>query len=296
MNITDVQDTTHSHIADPRLREGSVFLQEAYARERKIASVLQQSLLRLQAEGNRFPSLQLEAFQEAAWSESLIGGDFYDAFGLEDGFVALVVGDVCGKGLAAAAHIPEVRYALRAFLCERPDPAQALERVNRFLYGQKQGPEQFVALSLVVVDSLTGDAVSVAAGAEPPLVFRAQGGVERLPAGQVPLGIVWDQKYSAMHFCLLPGDILMMLTDGLTELRQGRTGQGQEGRRAFLGQEGLVALARQAVAANFAQQSTLRQSGQAAWDQAKAFCGGGFHDDVCLLLMQRQQPERPTIQ
>ena len=61
----------------------------------------------------------------------------------------------------------------------------------------------------------------------------------------------------------------MMLTDGLTELRQDK-----EGCSTFLGHEGLTVLAQQSVSAALAQQSTLRQSGQAILDQAKAFCGG----------------------
>ena len=114
-------------------------LADALRREHLIAETLQRSLLSAPAE-DAFPGLRIQTEYEPAWREALIGGDFYDALSLGGNTVALVVGDVTGKGLEAATHTAEVKYALRAILREHPHPAQALGRLNDFLVaGQRAG-------------------------------------------------------------------------------------------------------------------------------------------------------------
>ena len=102
----------------------------ALARERRITQVLQRPLLLKVAE-DAFPGLSLATFYEPAWEEAEVGGDFYDAFALADGNVALVVGDACGKGLEAAAHNTQVKDVLRALLRGDPHhPGSVLSRLN----------------------------------------------------------------------------------------------------------------------------------------------------------------------
>ena len=249
-------------------------LWEAYERERRVAAVLQRSLIR-PSPRSTFPGLCVEVCCEAAEEEALIGGDFYDAFPLEGGKTVLVVGDICGKGLTAAERIPEVRYALRAFLRERPDPGRALARTNRFLCSvQKERRDDcFAVVSVAVIDGATGETQCVTAGAEPPLIFRAQGGLETVSAARLPLGVAPQQRYTTVNLHLAAGDILMLLTDGLTEARRDQQ---------FLGYEGLADLSQKAVLG-----VPLDQGAQAILDRVRAFCGGKFHDDVCLLLAQR---------
>lgn len=249
-------------------------LREAYEREQQIAAVLQRSLMR-PSPSSTFPGLCVEACCEAAEEEALIGGDFYDAFSLGGTITVFVVGDICGKGLAAAEHIPEVRYALRAFLRERPDPGRALARTNRFLCSMQEDRRgsYFAAVSVAVIDGTTGETRCVTAGAEPPLVFRARGSLETVSAGRLALGIAPRQHYSTVSLHLAPGDILMMLTDGLTEARRGPE---------FLGYAGFTDLSQKALLGR-----PLDQGAQAILDQVRAFCGGKFHDDVCFLLAQR---------
>ena len=209
-------------------------LWEAYERERRIAVVLQRSLMQ-PSPRSAFPGLCVEVCCEAAEEEALIGGDFYDVFALGGSKTALVVGDISGKGLAAAERIPEVRYALRAFLRERPDPGRALARTNRFLCSvqEERRDDCFAVVSVAVIDGTTGETQCVTAGAEPPLLFRAQGSLETVSAGRLPLGIAPQERYATVSLHLAPGDILMLLTDGLTEARRGRE---------FLGYDGLADL------------------------------------------------------
>ena len=112
--------------------EAQALLDAAYAHEKKIAETLQRSLL-IHVGEQSFPGLSVAPLYEAAWSEAGVGGDFYDAFAVGACQVALVVGDVAGKGLEAAARTAEVKYALRAFLLEYPHPARTLMRLNDFL-------------------------------------------------------------------------------------------------------------------------------------------------------------------
>ena len=120
-------------------KEAEEALQKGYARERRIAETLQAILLHttpLEAH----PSLAIETFYHAASDEAAIGGDFSDVFTYDGGKVALVVGDISGKGLSAATLIAEVKYALRAILREHPWPPVALARLNDFVCeAQRQG-------------------------------------------------------------------------------------------------------------------------------------------------------------
>jgi len=255
-------------------------LAEDLRHEHQIAEALQWSLLSAPAE-DAFPGLRVHTEYEPAWKEALIGGDFYDVLALGDGRVALVVGDVTGKGLAAATHMAEVKYALRAILHEHPEPARALGRLNRFLTQAQPARigQPLVAVALAVLDARTGEASVASAGAEYPLLLRASGAAEEIRAGGMLLGTLGDAEYEAQTLYLAPGDSLLLVTDGLTEARHGRE---------FFGYEGLTRAAQRAQAAD------ADRIGQAIIADAKQFTGGALHDDVCLLVVRRE-PEAARI-
>ncbi|MEO7717722.1 MAG: GAF domain-containing SpoIIE family protein phosphatase [Capsulimonas sp.] len=256
--------------------EARAMLDTAYAHEKQITETLQRSLL-IDIDDRVFPGLDVAALYEAAWSEADVGGDFYDVFQLSPDEVALVMGDVAGKGLGAAARTAEVKYALRAFLQEYPDPARTLTRLNNFIcqfhdYAVEDDP-RFVALLLGVINVRTGETTLAFAGAEPPTLLRCDGAIELVYGIGYPLGIIAGGEYEMTTIHLGPGDTLMMATDGLTESRQGDK---------FLGQDGLANLATQARDAD-----TLKGLGQKIVDQVKEFAGGSMRDDMCLLLARR---------
>ena len=246
-----------------------------HVREHRIAATLQQALL-LSAPDNAFPGVDIKTFYEPASDEALVGGDFYDVFAVGVGKVALVVADVIGKGLRAAAHTAQIKYALRAFLREYPSPAVALDRLNSYLCESHrlERPDDdmdlLVVLSLVVLDTATGEAGFSVAGTEPPLILRANGACEQVSANGVPLGIQIKEKFSVTSIRMEPGDVLLMATDGVTEARRGRD---------FLGYDGMVSLAMDALPLE-----KLATIGSAIVEGARAFAGGKFQDDVCLLL------------
>ncbi len=252
-------------------------LSAAYESEKRVAETLQRSLL-LTAPEDRFPGLAVKTFYEAAVSDTLVGGDFYDTFALDERRVALVVGDVSGKGISAAADTAEIKYALRAFLRDDPDTARALCRLNDFVcYAQRfdgRSPTSLVALALAVVDTATGEVTVSSAGAEPPLLLCSDGKSEEVDIRGLLLGVQPGEAYDTVIVHLGVGDVMMMLTDGLTEAR------GRD--RALLGYDGL---ARMAV--RFLPTRSLQEMGRAILGSARAFAGGSLQDDACLLIARR---------
>jgi PAS domain S-box-containing protein len=258
-------------------------LDRAYARERRIAATLQRALL-LHLPPRRFPGVTVGAFHRPARpDEAQVGGDFYDAFPLDDGRrVAFAVGDVAGKGLDAAARIAQAKFALRAFLRDEPHAVgAALGRLNRALCGgQTEGVRAgsgFVALALAVLDTDTGSLTLCAAGAELPLILRgATGTVSVCDVGGMPLGLSPSEEYEETATSLAPRDTLLLYTDGLGEAR----GPGAE----ILGTDGVANLLGRAVTP---PSRDLGQAGRALLDAALAYAAGRPRDDMCFLLVRR---------
>ncbi len=259
-------------------KEGEQRLQMAYQRERRIAEALQRSLLRT-VPVDAFPGLVVATFYEAALAEAQVGGDFFDVFTFDSGKVALVVGDVSGKGLAAAACTAEVKYALRAFLRQDMRPDVALSHLNDFLCDAREqsdwGSEIFVVLALAVIDPDTGDAQFCLAGSEPLLLLRADGRVEIVDAKGMLLGIQPGMPYAQTMRQMEPGDAILITTDGITEAHQSNE---------FLGFDGLRQMVQQLAAA----QPDVETLGRDILQNARAFAGGALHDDACLLIAQRR--------
>jgi serine phosphatase RsbU (regulator of sigma subunit) len=255
----------------------------AFERERRIAATLQRSLLTPVPEAG-VGGMAVAALYEAAWSEANIGGDFFDAFALPDGRALLAVGDVTGKGLAAAQHIMEAKFALRALAVEHGgDPGACLTRLNALLSTARDGDVTSpVALALAVVDARTGRALVVSAGAEYPLVVRTgPGGAARpLKVGSLALGVLPDERYAAEEVTLGDDEMLVMVTDGITEARAPRRQPGDA--PAFLDAEGVVELL-----ATLPLDVSPDAAARAVLDGARRFAGGAFRDDACLLIARR---------
>lgn len=258
-------------------KEAEASVRASWDRDRRVAETLQRAILQDVVE-NRFPGLMVAARYLPAWQEARIGGDFYDAFALDGGRVAFVVGDASGKGLAAAVRTAEAKFALRAFLREDAAPGEALARLNNLLCSSQRlegRPEDaFVALTLAVVETQTGEAVFGSAGAEPALILRAHGDYESVEARGLPLGFLPAQEYQPISARLASGDAILLATDGLTEARQGSF---------FLGSEGLADLACRAASAS----ASVDEIAQAILDGARAFANGTLHDDACLFFVRR---------
>ncbi len=249
---------------------------EMYQREHQIAEALQRSLLSTPPE-SILGGLEVETVYRPAWDEAQVGGDYYDVFAVDGGRIALVVGDVSGKGLEAASRTAEIKFTLRAYLREYPHAASALTRLNAFLYEaqllEADPQDYFVVLTLILIDPQTGCVEIALAGAEPPIILRKDGTSEEVEGGGMLLGISPKQEYSLSSELLEEGDILLAATDGITEARRGMD---------LLGNHGMVRIAQEAKTLE-----TLAEMGQAILNGAKDYAGGKLHDDVCLLLVRR---------
>jgi len=146
-----------------------------------------------------------------------VGGDFYDAFALADGRYVAFIGDVMGRGVAAAAAMAEMRAATRAFASVDPDPAVVLQQLDHMVV--TYGIDQLVTLVYVVADAAAGRLLVGNAGHPPPSVLRADGSVEQLPfTDGPPLGVtVVERTGQSVPFGV--GDTLLAFTDGLIERR-----------------------------------------------------------------------------
>jgi serine phosphatase RsbU (regulator of sigma subunit) len=147
-----------------------------------------------------------------AWQ---VGGDFYDVFGAGGGKVALLVGDVAGKGLGAALVMSLLHGAVR---CSDWLGSSAHEnatlKLNKLLY-ESTAPEMFATLFWAYYDAPLLHYVN--AGHLPPLLLRASGAVERLTEGGPVLGVIADSSYQQGVVRLEEGDLLVMYSDGVLE-------------------------------------------------------------------------------
>jgi PAS domain S-box-containing protein len=186
-----------------------------FEREHTTAETLQRSLLPDQLPN--VPGIVLEASYLPVTRNMEIGGDWYDAFKLPDGRLAIAAGDVMGKGLTAAAGMGRVRNALRALALTDPRPAAVLAGLDR-LFSATELEEQVTTVAYLVVDPETGEGLAGNAGHLPPLRLCADGPprLDTIEAG-TPLG--WASPRQQHTFRLPPGNTVVFYSDGLVENR-----------------------------------------------------------------------------
>lgn len=250
------------------LTRSALDLARIHQREAHIASTLQGALQ--PATPERIPSLDLAPYHKACLDESSVGGDFSDVFPLDKGAYALVVGDVSGKGLAAASQVATIRNMLRFALYTEPDLAQAIGRLNTVL-ATNDLVSGFATLVVAVFDSGARTVRYVSCGQEPLLLRRtAEGRVERLePTGPV-IGVDEFAEFSANSVELRVGDAFAIFTDGLTECGPSR--------RELLGIEGMMDLLKNGSNRSAAELMSDVIAG------ARKHANDVFTDDVCLLI------------
>ncbi|MFJ2606918.1 PP2C family protein-serine/threonine phosphatase [Streptomyces sp. NPDC091279] len=232
------------------------------------------------------PGLDVAAHYHIA-SVDQVGGDFYDLFPLADGTWGLFLGDVCGKGAAAAAVTSLARYTLRAAAVYDPDPAAVLHNLNTVLNHEYNGHDP--RFCTVVFGLLTPDAdhggfrITLASGGHPPaLLLRADGGVAPLPTpgGQL-IGALPDVQIATTSLHLEAGDTLLLHTDGLTEAHTAQNGTIRDGGR--YGDEALLDFAR-------ALAPTTASGAIAAIRDLLDTLGVGVDDDTAVLAINVPRP------
>jgi sigma-B regulation protein RsbU (phosphoserine phosphatase) len=183
--------------------------------ELALASQLQiSSLPRAEVAAALLPGIELHAQMRPAKE---VGGDFYDYQMLDAHNLMLVVGDASGKGISAAMFVLMTRTLLRAHLSLDKTPAQALFETNCALERDNQSMA-FTTVFLGILNLHTGVLQFANAGHNPPYWVRAQGEAVRLDqVADVMLGVMPDVDYSNASITLVPGDMLWLYSDGVTE-------------------------------------------------------------------------------
>ena len=186
----------------------------ALSAEHRIALVLQRSLLPERPPD--IPSLQIAFKYIAASPQAQVGGDFYEAFALDEHIVVLAIGDVVGHSLRAATVMGEIRYALRAYAIDDSDPRSVVGRLERLV--RRFHPDMFASMIYATIDTSSGELRMCNAGHLPAVIIHD--GVARLEESHGTVIGIGAPAPPMTTTRLTPGDRLVLVTDGLIERRR----------------------------------------------------------------------------
>jgi serine phosphatase RsbU (regulator of sigma subunit) len=206
-----------------RLHEEAV-ARERFRRDLELATRVQNSFL-----PSSLPMLAGYDFYAYYQPAQAVGGDYYGFIPLPGGRLAVAVGDVAGKGIAAALLMAKLSSDTRFCFLAETNPGQAVSKLNDLLYEFTSPMDRFVTLSIVVLDPARHLATLVSAGHPSPLLCRKgaaalQDAVPKATAG-LPLGMVEGCTYEACQLVLQPGDNLILFSDGVTDAQDTRNNQ-----------------------------------------------------------------------
>ncbi|HEX3908368.1 MAG TPA: SpoIIE family protein phosphatase [Mycobacteriales bacterium] len=198
-----------------------------FARQRETALTLQHSLLPQQIPD--VPGVPLAWRYLAAGEGALIGGDWYDVLPMDDGRLTLIIGDVMGRGIQAAAVMGQLRATARAYAVANLPPSAVLTRLDAAVIRLEQ--EQITTAAIAVLDPVAATLTVASAGHLPPLVIPPDGpsffaSVHPGP----PLG-VGQPHYDEAVVSMAPGTTVLLYTDGLVETRERTVEDGMEALR-----------------------------------------------------------------
>lgn len=236
--------------------------QEVQQREMEVARQVQRTILTAPP---THPLFDVSVHYEPAGD---VGGDFYEFF-FDPTRLAVVIGDVCGKGVSAALLSTSICYLSRSL---RPleDPRAYLAEVNRSLL--EHSPESsFATATLAVLDGANCHAALYNAG-HLPLLRVADGKVEQLHRPQFPLGIVSEVDYQPVKSSFRPGDMLVLYSDAFIEAQHAEGG--------MLGESGLEELVRRH--AHLAPEDLVER----VVEETRNF--GTIRDDLTLIIVRRK--------
>ena len=192
------------------------FLMRELEREHRASAAFQEAAL--PSRMPTIPGMRFTAIYRAAKAEALVGGDWYDAFRLDDGRIVLSIGDVMGSGLLAAVTMGAVRQAMRGAAQILAEPIDILDAADRVLRSEQ--PDGIVTAFLAVLDPITLIMSYASAGHPPPLLRSASGEITALSGSGLPLGLraIQNDVADTPHtVCLDNSSLLVLYTDGLIE-------------------------------------------------------------------------------
>ena len=235
--------------------------------ELNLASKMQQSIL-----PSTFPQSSGYSVFGSMKPARTVGGDFFDILCMPRDRIGIAVADVSGKGVPAALFMMSTRTLLKGATVGHEEPSKIMAEVNNLLCENNE-TSMFVTLFLSIFDPATGELSYVNGGHNPPLIFHADGSAMELPrTGGIALGVAPSIQYEKKSITLLPNDIILLYSDGVTEA------ENAEGEQ--FGMERL----QQVVASSTSRHP--RDLTHAVFDAVHAFAGEAdqFDDITCLIL------------
>lgn len=239
-----------------------------FEHERQIAETLQDALLA--EEPPEVDGLEMATLYRAA-AGALVGGDVHDVWILAPGKVAVMVGDVAGKGVQAAGTTGMVRYLLEGISVHEHDPGKMLDQLSLMVTG-RLGDAAFVTGFLAVIDIENDELVWASAGHPPPTLIRPDMTFTTLDDPDPPLGFPMERAYRSHLEDFSPGSLLVLTTDGILEAR---------GEVEMFGEE------RQVETVVRLSQGSALSIAQGIYQAAREFAGGALHDDAALAVVRR---------
>ncbi|MFB9518716.1 SpoIIE family protein phosphatase [Streptomyces cremeus] len=264
-------------LAEDLSRRAALALDNArlYSERMAISQSLQRSLL--PPERPNVPGMEVEVIYRAAGEGNEVGGDFYDIFPIRDGVYGFAIGDVCGTGPQAAAVTGLARHALRLLAREGFGGPAVLERLNAAILDEGERSRFLTLLYGELWPQEDGSSILklVCAGHPLPLRLRQDGTVTPAAEPQPLLGVMDDLELYEETLTLYPGDVLLCVTDGITERREGTRMLGDDGLAEVL--SGCTGLTAGAIAAR-----VLRT--------VERFAAEPASDDMAILAMRVPEP------
>ena len=208
--LTTLASVAAIRVENARLVEAR-FQQERLERELQLAMEIQQRF-----QPTAPPVVPGYEFQGISFPCYEIGGDYYDFIQREDGRLVIALGDVSGKGTAAALLMSSLHASIHAQTGSHDSLVETISAVNRYL-ADNIPSNRFVTLFYAELDPESGALSFLNAGHNPPLIVHAAGTVEQLASGGLPLGIKANAEYREGRTTLQRGDVLVIYSDGVTE-------------------------------------------------------------------------------
>jgi serine phosphatase RsbU (regulator of sigma subunit) len=238
-----------------------------YQQQKQFADTMQRSLLprsRPVIEGLEVG----EVYEPSARVD--VGGDVYDFLELDDGRLAVVLGDVTGHGVDATADMAMAKFVFRSLAREHPEPADFLASANEVICSEI-GAGKFISMSYVVVDG-GGRVAGASAGHPAPRIVLPDGSAHALEAHGLVLGIEGGQEYVESHAALPTGASLVLYTDGVVEARCDGELYGDERLDALLAER---------------HDLPARALAVAVAEDAREFAGGDLSDDLAVVVIRK---------
>lgn len=239
-----------------------------YQQQVHFADAMQRSLL--PDEPPAIPGVEIGSVYESS-ARLEVGGDVFDYTVLPDGRLAVVVGDVTGKGIDAAADMAMTKFVFRSLAREHPTPSELLRIANQVVLDEVE-EGKFVTMLYLTVDPVTGELACAGAGHPEPRLVRPDGSVVELAARGLALGIAPDQEYPEARATLEPGAAVVLFTDGVVESRVGAELYGN------VRLDRLLSELRHLPAEELAR---------AVVEDSRAFAGGGPADDSAVVVVKK---------